>query len=149
MKPINSTLLLGIFLFVTYSSCERANTIPQENEKVIEVQTGKETTIRFNDNTYVFTLKSVDDARVPDCNLHYGSLLPAKLSIEVNKQTYNYEFFSCKLDEEFSWTELNNRPESIKETKTINDHTEFRVSKVSTTNQKDLGASIRIIVRNK
>jgi hypothetical protein len=69
----------------------------------------------------IFTLKSVDDARVPDCNLHYGSLLPAKLSIEVNKQTYNYEFFSCKLDEEFSWTELNNRPESIKETKTIND----------------------------
>ena len=42
MKAINSSLLLGIFLLVTYSSCEKANTIPQENEKVIEVQTGSD-----------------------------------------------------------------------------------------------------------
>lgn len=149
MKVINSSLFASFCLLATYSGCERKIVTPQESEKIIEVQSGRETKIEFNNSIYAFTLKSVNDGRVPDCNLHYGSLLPAKLNIEVNKQVYPYEFFSCKLDDEFSWTELDRQPESSKLTKIINDHTEFRVSKVTTINRDSLNSTVKIIVRSK
>lgn len=149
MKAINSSLIASFFLLSIYSGCKSDIVPTKESEKIIEVQTGKETKIEFNNSIYVFTLTSVNDGRVPDCNLHYGSLLPAKLNIAVNKQEYPYEFFSCKPDDEFSWTELDRQSEASKLTKVINENTEFRVSKVSTMNGDHSNATVKIIVRSK